>query len=567
MKKILAILILVSFAAFAACEGTASHYLPAVVDSGGVLVNVTLQLTPGTGDIFMSINPKIGLATQESVADAVDYAFNVTEADQGRCDVKIKAYLPARVGGYLDGPSGGAAITLMGISAIENKPMRGDALITGTISPDGTIGPVGGLYEKAKIARENGLAYFITPMQTLYERILLRLVQEEGGITVYEARNITQAAKFMILGMNISGEKNPPMVEQVNDSLPKYSSDASFKPLADGMTALFNSSAARIDPQLAKDEKLDAYFSQLNANERTLIGKGYYFSAANDAFIAYLDSETIANVDSLDVASRISSARTCLASLPQPRLTTSNYEWAAGEELRRSWAEKKLEDLSSINYTLKEEKYLAYHEAMYADGWCRIAKLIADNAPSGGAQFPESSLANLSAKYLAQAQEQAANSSSQDVVWHLENAEKLHSEGRYAGAILDSVFSIEMSNASAAFSDNEEAALAQLRSLVQQKRDSLWGDVYASHGAYLLWQGDNATAFNLVRFAKGLDNADSEMRAAMPAAPAAQIQPGLIYAAGAIILIAALAAAAYFYSARTGAAQRKPNVFKSRKRQ
>ncbi len=512
MKNLFLLLLTLS-ASFAQCGGSASHYLPAVVNGKGVLVNVTLMLENGSGDAYVSIYPRMGISTQESVRAAVSYAFSESGENRSACDVKVKAHLPDKTSGYLDGPSGGAALALMAISALEKKPMRQDAMITGTVDNRGKVGQVSGLYEKAKIARENGLEYFLTPPQTLYERILLRMLQGASGVKIFEVRNIIEAKAFLIDGKNLSAERKPPYVEEISGDIPLYSAaHPEFRNLAEEMISLFNSSVGKISPRIFEEEKLGGYFAQMESNERFLLENGYYFSAANDAFINYLDAETIANVEDLDVGKLVSRIESCISETDTVQMSDANLAWVGGQEVRNGWALKKLGEVKGVNTALMDEKYLAYHKAMYAYAWCRISGMLGRNAPKGGSTANESLLENLSAEYLEAADKAVSGGADDDVLWHLENAEQLHSQGLYAGAIIDSVFAIEMENASMIYDSEPEAALAELQSLAGERRRSLWGDVYASHASYLLWKKENATAYNLFRFAKGLDIAEEKMR-------------------------------------------------------
>lgn len=60
------------------------------------------------------------------------------------------------VGGNIDGPSAGALMTIATMAALLGHPVRNDAAMTGTINPDGTIGPVGGIPHKVEgAAAEN----------------------------------------------------------------------------------------------------------------------------------------------------------------------------------------------------------------------------------------------------------------------------------------------------------------------------------------------------------------------------------------------------------------------------
>jgi ATP-dependent Lon protease len=68
-------------------------------------------------------------------------------------------------GGNVDGPSAGAAIFLALISAIDGRPLRQDTAITGEVSIQGKIKPVGGLPEKIYGARMAGLQRILVPVE------------------------------------------------------------------------------------------------------------------------------------------------------------------------------------------------------------------------------------------------------------------------------------------------------------------------------------------------------------------------------------------------------------------
>ena len=62
-----------------------------------------------------------------------------------------------------DGPSAGALLTVHLVAAIRGDKLRDDVAMTGTINPDGTIGPVGGLPMKIEGAAKNGKRLVLIP--------------------------------------------------------------------------------------------------------------------------------------------------------------------------------------------------------------------------------------------------------------------------------------------------------------------------------------------------------------------------------------------------------------------
>jgi PDZ domain-containing protein len=81
---------------------------------------------------------------------AIDYHFPV--------DISIDT-------GNVGGPSAGLAFTLGIIDALTPGDLTGgdDVAVTGTISSDGTVGPVGGTGQKAAAVRNKGIKLFLVP--------------------------------------------------------------------------------------------------------------------------------------------------------------------------------------------------------------------------------------------------------------------------------------------------------------------------------------------------------------------------------------------------------------------
>jgi len=59
----------------------------------------------------------------------------------------------------VSGPSGGLAFTLDAISALSHEPLLHDFTLTGTISPDGSVGEIGGVYDKVAAAKTHNLKF------------------------------------------------------------------------------------------------------------------------------------------------------------------------------------------------------------------------------------------------------------------------------------------------------------------------------------------------------------------------------------------------------------------------
>ncbi len=114
-------------------------------------------LEKGKGSL--RFNDTVGSMTKDSIFNAASVIRRVTGRNLSDYDVHVNAI----GGGNIDGPSAGLAITLAMLSAIENKKVLQDVALTGEISIQGKIKPVGGINEKIYGARQSGMKKVILP--------------------------------------------------------------------------------------------------------------------------------------------------------------------------------------------------------------------------------------------------------------------------------------------------------------------------------------------------------------------------------------------------------------------
>jgi uncharacterized protein len=114
----------------------------AVSSSGeGVVGNLTIKLIPGNNNVLINTNPFLETDIQYSANKAVTVAKLRSNYDFDR-----DFLFDFRAGNaqLIGGESAGAAITIATIAALQNKTIRNDTIITGTINVDGTIGRIEG---------------------------------------------------------------------------------------------------------------------------------------------------------------------------------------------------------------------------------------------------------------------------------------------------------------------------------------------------------------------------------------------------------------------------------------
>ncbi|MCS7366085.1 MAG: hypothetical protein NDF54_11670 [archaeon GB-1867-035] len=141
----------------------------------GVTLKCNVELIVGAGRILVNTSPKIGIDLQASARTAVLVAEKYTEVSLAKVDVIISIYADEPVD-VVDGPSAGAAITSAIIAAIRGDKLNSSVYITGTINADGSIGPIGGVVEKAIAAAEAGGKLFLVPVGQ--SKVLVRVLKE-----------------------------------------------------------------------------------------------------------------------------------------------------------------------------------------------------------------------------------------------------------------------------------------------------------------------------------------------------------------------------------------------------
>lgn len=187
-------------------------------DGKGVLGNLTVTVRKGTGLILVNINDVLaGYDTQYSARLAAQAASDYTMNAIDKLDIiyTIQTNSP-----LISGMSAGAAMSMATVAALEDKTLKEGVIMTGTIDENGNIGPIGGVYEKAQAAKENGLLLFLVPLnqatgttykqnrdcsarggftfcKVSYEPIYVD-ISKEVGIQLLEVGTIEEAAKYIL---------------------------------------------------------------------------------------------------------------------------------------------------------------------------------------------------------------------------------------------------------------------------------------------------------------------------------------------------------------------------------
>jgi len=150
-------------------------------------VGVQEQYSDGTGNQWRTATWLAAFsASQLTGQNLTDYEFTVL------------------TGGRIDGPSAGMLMTATMLAILRGVEVREDTTMTGTINPDGSAGPVGGIVQKMEGASKNGIKRFGFPMGARNHTDLRngRTVDlfdagKEFGLEVKEIRDVFEAYEFL----------------------------------------------------------------------------------------------------------------------------------------------------------------------------------------------------------------------------------------------------------------------------------------------------------------------------------------------------------------------------------
>ena len=140
----------------------------AVTGAGGdvLFVEATSMPAPGSTDVSLTVTGQLGDVMQESASIALSYvranadALGVSaEALTGR---RIHVHFPSGAVPK-DGPSAGIVMTTALVSLLTGRPVRSTVAMTGEITLQGKILPIGGVKQKLLAAHRAGVKVVIVP--------------------------------------------------------------------------------------------------------------------------------------------------------------------------------------------------------------------------------------------------------------------------------------------------------------------------------------------------------------------------------------------------------------------
>jgi uncharacterized protein len=474
-------------------------------NGNGTLTNATVTVVPGYGRIFVDISPLFTIDTQQSATTAIQVAARKAGVNLSNYDVLLQIMANAQV---VDGPSGGAALTTLAYSAFTGQKIRTDMTMTGTINADGSIGQVGGVFQKAQAAAQEGIKLFLIPAGQSDDSgvDLPSYAAANWGMQVVEVGTMSDvfAIAFTPAGsmINVTPPSQPPLPNFTQLALSP--SEELFVPLVNGTIQQATQELNSLNSTGVQGLNFHQFASTLNQSQ-VLWSDGYLYSAANEAFLVQtqLDAISYSNysagqLQAMDLQLLKTAQDQQFAPLQQPSL-----EWEASAQLRHFWALSNLQlvmqDLSgqSPDLAADDSDLASAANWLWASGQLdAIARQVSESSPSSPV-IDDNSLKGYAYNGIQEAQQAYNESDNPDseAQEHLTWANLEYSSGAYLAASVDASIALATQNATDQFSQDyaDDAAIqAQQMAASVSPSDYAWTQMYNAHALYY-YQYYNAT--------------------------------------------------------------------------
>lgn len=156
---------------------------------GSVLEIEAIIFSGQAGKGSIRFNETAGSMARDAVFNATAVIRSLTGEDMRDYDIHVNVV----GGGRIDGPSAGCATTLAIYSALKKITLRQDIAVTGEISIQGKVRPVGGIPEKIFGAKQAGVKTILIPKENQAD-----VPSELQGIEVVPVETLQEALEYAI---------------------------------------------------------------------------------------------------------------------------------------------------------------------------------------------------------------------------------------------------------------------------------------------------------------------------------------------------------------------------------
>lgn len=440
----------------------------------GVATDFVITVAPGNGHVYVETWPLAEVDMQASARLAAQVAGKVLGVDMSKYDVFIQVRSDAPI---IGGPSAGGTMTVGIIAALKGWEVRKDVMMTGMINPDGSIGPVGGILEKASAAHSVGAKLFLIPegqriqvvQKTEQKQIgpvvqitsksekvdVVEYARERWGLEVKEIRDIYEAVYYFtgkkIEKPSVLGELKVDTSFLKDDALKDYDETLDYYKQVENK--LKNSDVSYTTYSYLKSA-LDDAKAKLDEAKKNL-DEGMYYTALSLDFQAriairhvdwYLDVRTEGDLENLlnEVDNEIKDTEGYVSNLTIKGITM--LQAVAASEERIEQAKSLLKDAWSSYYDGNywdaiSNAAFAYERVQTAKFWASLGERYAK-----GEIIERDAIKDTAREYLDNSRliityitSMFGETTLQDLVDLMNEGEEYYQDGKYSAAIFSAM--------------------------------------------------------------------------------------------------------------------------------
>ncbi|MEM3482963.1 MAG: S16 family serine protease [Candidatus Micrarchaeaceae archaeon] len=517
-----------------------SIHAPAVItnENKGTLTIITLNLTSGNGTVTISGPVSVGVSTLASAREAVAVASSYLGINSSHYNFSF-AISDKNVS--VSGPSAGLAFTLLTVSAFEHKPLLSNFTVSGEIVGNGSISLIGGVYDKAEAASSGKMRFFLLPNASAggtIENLIYYISQSVFRVPIVQVNNLSESLPYAF--GNAQPEQFFYNVTQhyllSNVPVLNLTCSSCNESLFDGLANFtLNFTKAEIN---SISSNFSSAKQQMLANEQRYLeinSKGYAYTAADLAFLQYLNAFVLANKNNYTAAgasSVLNNISNFCSSLQQPMLTNTNYEYAIGGEFRQELANITLAQSYAL-LNSSETTSDTYIESLYSGaealGWCKASQYMYNisNQLTGNYVGVSGSLKNDAAREISNAEHFGSN-------LYLEAAIKSYDEGNYPVALYAATYADVLGNPNISGNmTNMQLYNATLASINTSYAHGIWPYQFAAESLFYLheyklgFSSDLQSAYQTSQLASALAQANKDIESSFTISNVS-IQPQLL---------------------------------------
>ncbi len=314
MRKIMVALIVLALAMPALAlkdQEWAEVYAPAVAqtDEGmvGSLSTMRVRVEPGSGHVFVDTFPLTEIDMQSSARMAASVACSVANKSLNSYDFFVVVRGEAQM---IGGTSAGGAMTVAMVSALNGLKLRKDVMMTGTISPDGSIGPVSGIPQKMEAAKEGGAKVFLLPKGQANYSYMETSARQIGPIVITSQKpaemNLIDYGKELGVVVKEISDVREAVREFTGERIERQSAgtidDSEYQQLMETHARELEAEAkgGYASAQRANSSSTEGYLEESRnriVNGQNFMSRGKYYSAASSFFESIIYSSYVSNYE------------------------------------------------------------------------------------------------------------------------------------------------------------------------------------------------------------------------------------------------------------------------------